>query len=54
MNTQAGPRRQSVRLALTIASFLLFPITLNYFSPAMVIMAAGVGVLSGSACVFLA
>jgi ferredoxin-type protein NapH len=54
MNIEARPRRQPIRLALIIASFLLFPITLNYFSPAMIIMAASAGVLSGSACVFLA
>jgi len=43
-----------VRRSLIIASFLLFPITLNYFSPVMIIMAAAVGIISGSACVFLA
>lgn len=33
---------------------MLFPVTLFYFSPALVIMAAAAGTLSGSALVFLA
>jgi polyferredoxin len=54
MNTQTKSRRQLIRRSLILASFLLFPVTLNYFSPAMIIMAAAAGVVSGSACVFLA
>ena len=47
------PRRQLVRRSVIIASFILFPVTLFYFSPALVIMAAAAGVVSGSALVFL-
>jgi polyferredoxin len=54
MDARTKSRRQSIRCALIIASFLLFPVTLNYFSPALIIMAAAAGVLSASACVFLA
>lgn len=47
------PRRQAVRRAIIIGSFILFPITIFYFSPALIVMAAAVGILSGSAIVFL-
>jgi ferredoxin-type protein NapH len=53
-NTKERPRRQFVRRTLILTSFLLFPVTLNYFSPALIIMAAAAGLLSASACVFLA
>lgn len=52
MNTL--PRRQFIRRSLIVASFILFPVTLFYFSPALVIMGAAAGILSGSALVFLA
>lgn len=42
-----------IRRAVLVASFILFPITIYYFSPALIIMAAAAGVLSGSAMVFL-
>lgn len=54
MDAKTKSKRQSIRRVLIIASFLLFPVTLNYFSPALIIMAAAAGVLSASACVFLA
>ena len=54
MDAKTKSRRQSIRRALIIGSFILFPVTLNYFSPALIIMAAAAGVLSASACVFLA
>ncbi len=54
MKTREKPRRQFIRRTLILTSFLLFPVTLNYFSPALILMAAAAGVLSGSACVFFA
>lgn len=46
------PRRQALRRALIIGSFILFPVTIFYFSPALIVMAAGAGIISGSAVVF--
>jgi polyferredoxin len=54
MKARARTKRQLIRRALIIASFVLFPVTLNYFSPATIIVAAAAGVVSGSACVFAA
>ena len=45
--------RQVIRRSLLVGSFILFPISIFYFSPALIIMAAAAGVLSGSAMVFL-
>jgi ferredoxin-type protein NapH len=45
-------RRQILRTALIIGSFILFPITIFYFSPVLIVMAAATGILSGSAIVF--
>jgi polyferredoxin len=45
-------RRQSIRRALLIASFVLFPVTLNYFSPYLVVESAASGVVNGSLLVF--
>jgi ferredoxin-type protein NapH len=47
-----GHRRQSVRKALLISSFLLFPVTFYYLSPYLIIMGAGERTASGSAIVF--
>lgn len=44
--------RQRLRRALVIASFLLFPITLNYFSPVLIVQGAIRGVVTLSALVF--
>jgi len=44
--------RQRVRSALLILSFLLFPITMNYLSPYVIIDGASQGILSGSAVIF--
>jgi ferredoxin-type protein NapH len=46
------PTRQRARKALLYTSLLLFPITLYYFSPYLIIMAAGEGILSGSTIIF--
>jgi ferredoxin-type protein NapH len=45
-------RRQRVRKALLLLSLLLFPITLYYFSPAIVLSAAAEGVVNASLIVF--
>lgn len=46
-------RRQSLRRGLIIVSFLLFPITIFYFSPVLILQAAAAGIISGSAAVFV-
>jgi len=45
-------RRQKVRRLLLIASLLLFPVTLYYFSPALILTAAAEGIINGSFIVF--
>ncbi|HOD43474.1 MAG TPA: 4Fe-4S binding protein [Anaerolineaceae bacterium] len=44
--------RQRVRRALLIVAFLAFPITMNYFSPYVIIDGASQGVVNGSLVVF--
>lgn len=44
--------RQRNRHAILIISFLLFPITIFYFSPYLIVMGAFEGVVAGSAIVF--
>jgi polyferredoxin len=46
------PTRQRVRKALLLISFLLFPVTLYYFSPALIIQGAAAGIVNASAIVF--
>jgi polyferredoxin len=46
------PTRQRVRSALLLLSLLLFPITLNYFSPYLIIMGTSQGIINGSFLVF--
>ena len=45
-------RRQNVRRALLLVSFLLFPVTFYYLSPYLIIMGAGECTVSGSMIVF--
>jgi polyferredoxin len=45
-------RRQRIRKALLFISLLLFPITLYYFSPAMIIQGAAEGIIGGSFIAF--
>ncbi len=45
--------RQRVRNLLLIMAFLLFPITIFYFSPYLIVMGALEGIASGSAITFL-
>jgi polyferredoxin len=44
--------RQRTRQALLIASFLLFPLTINYFSPYLIVDSASQGVVNGNLIVF--
>ena len=44
--------RQRVRLAILILSLLLFPITMNYLSPYVIMYGASMGVINGSFIVF--
>jgi ferredoxin-type protein NapH len=46
------PARQRTRKALLLISFLILPITLYYFSPAIILNAASEGVVNGSMLVF--
>jgi polyferredoxin len=46
------PTRQRIRRALLLLSLLLFPITLYYFSPVLIIQGAAEGVVTGSFIVF--
>lgn len=45
--------RQRLRNAILLVSFLLFPVTLNFLSPYLIIAAAATGVLSGSFLFFI-
>lgn len=45
-------KRAKVRKALVIISFLLFPLTIYYLSPYLIIMGAGEGIITGSFIVF--
>jgi ferredoxin-type protein NapH len=47
------PLRQRIRKALIIMAFLSFPITMNFFSPYVIIDGASQGVINGSLVVFL-
>jgi ferredoxin-type protein NapH len=44
--------RQRLRSALLLFSLLMFPITLNYFSPYLIMMGASEGIINGSFLVF--
>ena len=45
-------RRQSIRLAAILVSFLLFPVTINYLSPYVIIDGASQGIINGSFLTF--
>jgi ferredoxin-type protein NapH len=45
-------RRQRIRKALILLSFLLFPVIMNYFSPYVIIAGASEGVVNGSLIIF--
>lgn len=44
--------RQKIRKTILISSFLLFPITIWYFSPCLIIQAASEHIMNGSFIVF--
>lgn len=44
--------RQKLRRALILVSFLIFPITMNYFSPYLIIDASAQGIINGSLITF--
>jgi polyferredoxin len=46
------PARQRIRKALLLFSLLVFPITLYYFSPALILQGASQGIVNASAIVF--
>lgn len=48
----AFTRRQSVRRILLLLSFIAFPLTMNYFSPYLVVDSAFQGIVNGSLIVF--
>jgi ferredoxin-type protein NapH len=50
--TKQLPTRQRYRKALLLVSFLLFPLTLYYFSPALIIQGASEGIINASFIVF--
>lgn len=45
--------RQRLRRAIGLAALLLFPLTLNYFSPYLIVQGSFAGILSGSALLFI-
>jgi polyferredoxin len=45
-------KRQNIRKALIIISFLLFPVTIFYLSPYLIVVGATEGVIAGSMIVF--
>lgn len=47
-------KRQRTRRVILAVSFLLFPVTIFYFSPYLIVGGAFLGILSGSAVVFAA
>lgn len=49
---QQLPTRQRIRKALLFVSFLLFPVTLYYFSPAIILGGASEGIVNASFIVF--
>ena len=48
-----GTKRQRIRKALVISTFLLFPIIIFYFSPYLIIIGASTGVVAGSMIMFI-
>ncbi len=45
-------KRQRIRLAILIVSLLLFPITMNYLSPYVILYGASQGIINGSFIIF--
>ena len=51
--TEQLPKRQKIRKAMIFLSAILFPITIFYFSPYLIFIAAGNHVIGGSAILFI-
>ena len=49
---RTSSRRQAIRKTLLLVSFIIFPVTINYFSPYLVIDSTLSGVVNGSLIVF--
>ncbi|KWX89501.1 4Fe-4S ferredoxin, partial [Paenibacillus riograndensis] len=47
-------RKQTLRKTLLLLSMLLFPVTLNYFSPYLIIQGSFAGIATGSCLLFAA
>jgi len=45
--------RQRIRKAIILISFLLFPVTMFYLSPALIFKGARLGIISGSFITFI-
>ncbi len=52
MNARNIPIRQSIRRGIILISFLLFPLTIYYFSPYLILEGASATIISGSAITF--
>lgn len=52
MRADPRPLRQRLRSGLLLVSLLVFPLTLSYFSPYLVVHGARLGILSGSGILF--
>ncbi len=46
------PTRQRIRKGIVLFSFLIFPVTMNFLSPYVIIDGAMNGILNGSAVMF--
>ena len=46
------PKRQRIRKSLVLLAFLIFPVTMNFLSPYVIIDGAMNGILNGSAVMF--
>lgn len=52
IRTRTIPRRQAWRRALLALSLIVFPVTMNYFSPYLIVDGSFQGIVTGSAIVF--
>jgi ferredoxin-type protein NapH len=50
--TKQAPLRQRIRTSLLLISWLLFPLTIYYFSPYLIVAGAAMGIVNGSLIVF--
>jgi polyferredoxin len=52
IRVRALPRRQAIRRVLLLLAFIVFPLTMNYFSPYLIVDGAFNGIVNGSLIVF--